>query len=326
MADAGLNETAMKVITDEFLYGRNEQPSKEERRILYRFFFSKELESMIESLMKEQANARDNPKSLNITNAKVYNFDSSYNAWLDINTEKIETHKLENFDNDTVDAFKKKYIKTLMAQYKVGQMIPYFEWPGAQIHHFGASDFGTDMGACDFVSPFVFRETPWSNDFGEKVAMSYPGETNGLKMILDAEAFDYGKSSSEAVGFKVAILHYLDIPIMDQTGINIDVGKYTQLAVTARLVKTSAYAKHRFVPEVRRCYFDDEIRMRVSNLDIKIRYEMTNCLFQAGLDQVRKKCECRSAPYTIESDICQGTQITCMRKDQSGNWKMDRSP
>ena len=69
---------------------------------------------------------------------------------------------------------------------------------------------------------FVLREDPWSQDYGDIQTEIYPGEANGLKM-----------------GFKIAILNYLDFAIMDQTGVNIDVGRYTQLAVTARIVKTS---------------------------------------------------------------------------------------
>ena len=322
MTALDLNDEELKVIMDEFLYGRSQPQTEEESIFLKKFLSSEKFNELVEGLLEEQANARENPESLNITNAKVYNFDGSYNMWLDENENKFQTHKLENFDSDTVDIFKRKYVKNLLAQFKVGQMIPYFEWPGAQIYHHGASDLGTDMGSCEWVSPFLFRKEPWSNDYGEIETGSYPGEANGLKMILDAEAFDHGRSNSEAVGFKIAILHYLDIPIMDQTGINIDIGKYTQLAVTAKIVKTSSYARRRFEPEVRQCYFKDEIRMRECNLDVGIRYEMTNCLFQAGLDQVRKRCQCNAAPYTIEPDTCQGQNITCMRKinQEMGKW------
>ena len=178
------------------------------------------------------------------------------------------------------------------------------------------------MGSCDWVSGFVFREEPWSQDYGDIQTGSYPGEANGLKMILDAEVFDHGHSRSEALGFKIAILHYLDIAIMDQTGVNIDIGKYTQLAVTARIVKTSQDARRRFDPEVRGCYFEDEIRMIDCNIDVGVRYEMTNCLYQAGLDQVRNRCKCNAAPYTIQPDTCQGENITCMRKinKEMGKW------
>ena len=217
-------------------------------------------------------------------------------------------------------------MSSLLAQYKVGEMIPYFGWQGKQVFHWGGSDFGTDFGSCDWVSPVVFRDQPLSQDLGvihiQLQAGSFPGEANGLKMILDAEVFDNGPSNSEALGFKIAILHYEDIPIMDQTGINIDIGKYTQIAVSARIVKTSEDVKPRFDPEVRGCFFEDEIHMTDCNSDVGCRYEMTNCLYQAGLDQVRNRCKCNVAPYSIEPDMCHGENITCMKKINSemGKW------
>ena len=46
----------------------------------------------------------------------------------------------------------------------------------------------------------------------------------------DAESFDYGNGfyglgERAGVGFKVAVLHPLDIPIIESTAMNIDVGK-----------------------------------------------------------------------------------------------------
>ena len=139
--------------------------------------------------------------------------------------------------------------KMLLTQYKLGQMIPSMEWPGSQIHHSAGADFGTDIGQCDWISPLVFREKPWSYDYGFVPVGSFPGEPNGLKMILDAETFDSGASRSRAIGFKISVLHHLDVPLMSNNGINIDIGKYTQLGVAAKVVKTSLEAKKSFTPE-----------------------------------------------------------------------------
>ena len=51
-----------------------------------------------------------------------------------------------------------------------------------------------------------------------------------LLVFSDAESFDYGNGfyglgTRAGVGFKVAILHPLDIPIIESTAMNIDVGK-----------------------------------------------------------------------------------------------------
>ena len=51
-----------------------------------------------------------------------------------------------------------------------------------------------------------------------------------ISLLEDAESFDYGNGfyglgERAGVGFKVAILHPLDIPIIESTAMNIDVGK-----------------------------------------------------------------------------------------------------
>ena len=152
----------------------------------------------------------------------------------------------------------------------------------------------------------VYREEPWSTDFGPLPVGSFPGNANGLKMILDAEVFDSGISKTSGVGFKISVLHYLDVPLISNNGMNIDVGTYTQLGVAAKVVETTQEAKSTYTPERRGCFFEDEIRMVDVNIDMGGRYEMTNCLFQASQDQIRDRCKCVLAPYDITSNICVG--------------------
>ena len=61
---------------------------------------------------------------------------------------------------------------------------------------------------------------------------SYPGEANGLTLMLDAEAFDVGMSKSPGAGLQIAIFYYLEVPIMSTGGINLDVGTFTKLGVS----------------------------------------------------------------------------------------------
>jgi hypothetical protein len=49
---------------------------------------------------------------------------------------------------------------------------------------------------------------------------------NGLQMVLDAEAFDYGVSVTGSEGFVLSLLHQLDIPIMKNIGINVQTGAF----------------------------------------------------------------------------------------------------
>ena len=81
----------------------------------------------------------------------------------------------------------------MLGQYIVGQMIPYMDWPGNQIFYNGGADFGTDAGICEWISPFHFREEPWSDDFGRIQEGTFPGNQNGIKILLDAETFDMAR-------------------------------------------------------------------------------------------------------------------------------------
>ena len=60
----------MAVILEEFVYGRDHPPTIEETNIIEAFLASEELTDLVENLMTEHKNARENSDSLNITNAK----------------------------------------------------------------------------------------------------------------------------------------------------------------------------------------------------------------------------------------------------------------
>ena len=104
----------MKIILEEFLYGRESPPSEDEKHVIETVLASKELTLLVEDLLKEQNNAREHPEDLNITNANVYNFDASYNIWL-VENEESFTGKLSDLDTEMVEMFKRKYIKALLS-------------------------------------------------------------------------------------------------------------------------------------------------------------------------------------------------------------------
>ena len=86
--------------------------------------------------------------------------------------------------------------------------------------------FGTDIGFCGMLKPqlsfnrnldhlpymekmFGHYSHNWNITKGAKV-----GKANGLSMWLDAETFDYTYHVNAGEGFKLAIMHHLDQPIM----------------------------------------------------------------------------------------------------------------
>ena len=88
------------------------------------------------------------------------------------------------------------------------------------------------------------------------------GLNNGFQLLLDAEAYDYASTQSGSEGFTLAILHQLDIPIMKNTGFNIETGQASYIVVVPTLMNTTAASKRRFTPVERQCYFDDEIKLK----------------------------------------------------------------
>ena len=86
--------------------------------------------------------------------------------------------------------------------------------------------FGTDIGFCSMLKPqlsfnkslddlsymnkmFGYYSHNWNITKGARV-----GKANGLSMWLDAETFDYTYHVNAGEGFKLAIMHHLDQPIM----------------------------------------------------------------------------------------------------------------
>lgn len=97
----------------------------------------------------------------------------------------------------------------------------------------------------------------WNISKGAKV-----GKANGLSMWLDAETFDYTYHVNAGEGFKLAIMHHLDQPIMSIRELDISPGFESQVAVTPTLYETSEEARRRFLPSERGCYFEKELPLK----------------------------------------------------------------
>ena len=91
------------------------------------------------------------------------------------------------------------------------------------------------------------------------------GENNGLSVLLDAETFDYGNGFAtigerEGVGFKASVVHHLDLPVMESTAMQVNVGSSTHLAVTSTKINITDDATV-FRPMDRRCWLQGEINL-----------------------------------------------------------------
>ena len=165
-----------------------------------------------------------------------------------------------------------------------------------------------------------------SNNFRTTKPMVRNGIKNGLQILLDAETYDYGSSPNGGEGFILSILHHLDIPIMKNSGININTGQCNNLVVSATLMNTSEAVRNRFSPQQRNCYFEDEIQLLHLPQDNSFRYEISNCLFEATLQKIEENCHCVPAYFqdTVpEVPVCTGSSINCMKqlKEEMGSIK-----
>ena len=85
-------------------------------------------------------------------------------------------------------------------------------------------------------------------------------------------------------GFKIAVDHHLDQPLMSMTEMDIAPGFETQVAITPVLYTTTNAARNRFTPEERGCYFDHELPLTYLPREW-YRYDINNCLFEAAYEK-----------------------------------------
>ena len=187
--------------------------------------------------------------------------------------------------------------------------------------------FGTDYGICSIIKPQLTFDPKldnipyWLKIFGEhnwKVKKGVEvGKANGLSMLLDAETFDYTFHLKAGEGFKIAVHHHLDQPIMSIKELDISPGSVFQIAVTPTLMSTTDEAKERFSPRERGCYVEGELPLKYLPSNF-YRYEMSNCLFEAAYENILKECHCMPSFHQLahnETDgICTGPGLTCMNK------------
>ena len=82
-----------------------------------------------------------------------------------------------------------------------------------------------------------------------------------MTILIDLEAFDSGPSRAATTGSTISHFFWKYIPVLSQSGINVQPGTSTELGLTTQVVETTEVARRRFTPEERECYFEDEIRM-----------------------------------------------------------------
>ena len=140
---------------------------------------------------------------------------------------------------------------------------------------FYQTDYSTDYGVCHWVTPSY--DWTGSNLFSMNTKRgALNGINNGLSLLLDAETYDYGDGSSTGEGFKIAIVHPMDIGIMESMAINVDIGMVTNIGVSTTLTNITGDAVTSFNPYERKCWMQSEIDLMHYQREMDYRYK---CMF-----------------------------------------------
>ena len=138
------------------------------------------------------------------------------------------------YNNENAKVYHENYLHEVASQWEISQMVSYLTWYGMDPNDpsnttgvFFQPGFGTSYGVCSWVTPFYrMPRKGMETSLLEQMKGALSGENNGLSLLLDAETFDYasglcdlGERAGE--GFKVAITHPLDMPIIQQTAVNL---------------------------------------------------------------------------------------------------------
>ena len=232
--------------------------------------------------------------------------------------------------NATRKAYHKSFLQAMAGQWAIGQMILTIKWKGKGAGAlYYQTGYATDYGVCNWITPnYAFSGSVESFINLQKGALN--GINNGLSFLLDAETFDYGDGSSTGVGFKIAVVHPMDIGIMESTAINVDIGMVTNIGVSTTLTEITYDAVTSFNPYERKCWMQNEIDLMhfprardyrsiesfediYSMLVLIFRYGIYNCLMEASMQEGLRRCSCYPGYLMPSNNSCQGESLSCFR-------------
>jgi amiloride-sensitive sodium channel len=156
----------------------------------------------------------------------------------------------------------------------------------------------------------------WSLEKGymnsEKSSYPYRTSTPGLDFSLDFHLmlnesdFDY-TCRDAGQGFKVVLHSPADFPVVSKSFFRVPMDQEVLVSVRPNLVTTSAGLR-RHSPNVRRCYFDGERKLKFFKV-----YTQSNCELECLSDFTFKQCGCVkfSMPRDNNTRICSQTEVPC---------------
>ena len=188
----------------------------------------------------------------------------------------------------------------------------------------GPTSYPTDFGSCCYLVPHLdlrpnseFENMTIKELYHDLKADTLNGETNGVDVVIDAEQFNYAYHYSNSAGFKIAMHHHLDKPMIQFSSQLIFPGSETQINLKPIISKTTDAAISLFDPIERKCYADGEANLTYLRYDEGFRYEMNNCLIDQGIKDIIWNCRCMpsfgyvGADYLAYIPMCSGEKLLC---------------
>ena len=105
------------------------------------------------------------------------------------------------------------------------------------------------------------------------------GRMNGLQLLLDAEHFNYAHIPLTCgIGFKLALHHHLDKPMIQFSSQLINAGTETQINIKPTISYTTNNAISMLKPEERYCYAKGEASLTYLPYSSGFHYSLNNCI------------------------------------------------
>ncbi|XP_068158189.1 pickpocket protein 28 [Drosophila tropicalis] len=148
-------------------------------------------------------------------------------------------------------------------------------------------------------SPNTYKAINWHAELGfgsirRRTKLFYPraasgtGESLGLSLILDVQANDYYCSSSNSIGFKIALHSPNESPNVRETGVLLAPGLETKLRIDPSMIMTEKYLRA-VDRKYRRCLFHNEGNQRLRYF---AHYTQRNCNMECLSRSLLKHCGC----------------------------------
>lgn len=157
--------------------------------------------------------------------------------------------------------------------------------------------YGTDAGACCYLSPHIFiGQMPKNMSYGDKYhklhAPAKQGEEEGLEMLLDTEQFNYGYiRDDQGIGLTMSLNDHRAISMMQFSSFHLGPGRENQIVIKPIITYTSEDALNSMTPDERGCYKHDR-KLEALSWDHGYHYEMDNCLIDQGILATYWNCRC----------------------------------